>query len=61
MLQHQNRTARHRKACEVSPSLPHVGIYWTTRGYYSGSVPPVSAVLVLPLLLAPNRGLKTNY
>jgi len=61
MLQRQNRTASHRKACGVGPSLPHVGIYWTTRGYYSGSVPPVSAVLVLPLLLAPIRGLTTDY
>jgi hypothetical protein len=33
MLQHQNRTASQRKACDVGPSLPHVGICWTTRGY----------------------------
>jgi hypothetical protein len=50
MLQHQNRSANHRKACDVGPYFPHVGICWTSRGYFIGSVPPVSAVLVLPVV-----------
>jgi hypothetical protein len=61
MLQHQNRTANHRKACDVGPALPHVGMCWRTRGCYSGSVPPVSAVVVLPWLLGPIRGSRKKY